>query len=59
MKLQDTPVQCGESGVWLWHGLAGVCNNSIRKSARYHNETPARPDLPRREELEKTVTALP
>ena len=37
-----------------WHGLAGVRNNSIKKTARYQGETPSRPDLPRREDLEKT-----
>ena len=37
-----------------WHSLSGVRNRSLKKSARYHNEKPPRPDLPRREELEKT-----
>jgi hypothetical protein len=37
-----------------WHSLAGVCNNSLKKAARYVGETPPRPDLPRREELEAT-----
>ena len=37
-----------------WHSLAGVRNNSIRKTARYADDDPPRPDLPRREELEKT-----
>ena len=37
-----------------WHSLAGVRNNSIKKTTRYHNEKPPRADLPRREELEKT-----
>jgi hypothetical protein len=37
----------------LWHYLAGVRNNSLKKAARYRNEKPPRPDLPRREELEK------
>lgn len=36
-----------------WHSLAGVRNNSIKKSARYGDEKPPRPDLPKREELEK------
>ena len=36
-----------------WHGLAGVRNNSLKKAARYRNEEP-RPDLPHREDLEKT-----
>lgn len=36
-----------------WHYLAGVRNDSIRKAARYRTEKP-RPDLPRREDLEKT-----
>lgn len=37
----------------LWHYLSGVQNNSLKKTARYDDETPPRPDLPRREELEK------
>ena len=37
-----------------WHSLSGVRNRSLKKSARYHNEKPPRPDLPKREELEKT-----
>ena len=37
-----------------WHALAGVCNNSLKKAARYVGETPPRPELPRREELEAT-----
>lgn len=37
-----------------WHYLAGVRNNSLKKAARYIGERPPRPDLPRREELEKT-----
>ncbi len=37
-----------------WHSLSGVRNRSLNKSARYHNEKPPRPDLPNREELEKT-----
>ena len=37
-----------------WHSLSGVCNKSIRKQTRYRNEKPRRPDLPQREELEKT-----
>ncbi len=36
-----------------WHNLSGVRNRSIRKSARYKNEKPPHPDLPKREELEK------
>jgi hypothetical protein len=35
-----------------WHALTGVCNKSLKKAARYVGETPPRPDLPRREELE-------
>jgi hypothetical protein len=35
-----------------WHLLYGVRNLSLKKSARYLGETPARPDLPKREELE-------
>jgi len=38
----------------LWHALAGVRNNSLKKTARYLGETPPRPDLPKREELEAT-----
>jgi len=37
-----------------WHSLLGVRNNSLRKVARYRGETPPRPDLPKREALEKT-----
>ncbi|OGW15482.1 MAG: hypothetical protein A3G93_00390 [Nitrospinae bacterium RIFCSPLOWO2_12_FULL_45_22] len=37
-----------------WHSLSGVRNRSLKKSARYRNEKPPRPDLPKREELEKT-----
>jgi adenine-specific DNA-methyltransferase len=37
-----------------WHSLSGVRNNSIKKSARYPEETPLRPDLPDRKELEET-----
>jgi len=37
-----------------WHSLAGVRNNSLKKAARYADETPPRSDLPKREELEKT-----
>jgi adenine-specific DNA-methyltransferase len=37
-----------------WCNLSGVKNRSIRKRARYRGEKPPRPDLPKREELEKT-----
>jgi hypothetical protein len=37
-----------------WNSLAGVRNNSLKKAARYQGEKPMRPDLPRREDLEKT-----
>ena len=37
-----------------WCALAGVRNNSLKKAARYRDETPSRPDLPIREELEAT-----
>jgi hypothetical protein len=37
-----------------WHMLAGVRNNSLKKVARYRDEKPPRPDLPKREELEAT-----
>lgn len=40
-------------GFILWHSLAGVQNNSLRKRARYSSE-PLRHDLPKREELEAT-----
>jgi ribosomal protein L29 len=36
-----------------WHSLAGVRNKSLKKAARYRGEKPPRPDLPKREELEK------
>ncbi len=36
-----------------WQSLAGVRNKSLKKSARYRGEKPPRPDLPKREELEK------
>jgi len=36
-----------------WHLLHGVRNGSLKKVARYIGENPPRPDLPRREELEK------
>lgn len=41
-------------GFILWHGLAGIRNKSLKKRARYKGEKPSRPDLPKREELEKT-----
>ena len=37
-----------------WCALTGVRNNSLKKAARYRGETPSRPDLPKREELEAT-----
>ena len=37
----------------LWHNLAGVRNRSIQKQTRYHDEK-SKPDLPKREDLEKT-----
>ncbi len=37
-----------------WYFLAGVRNNSLKKSAHYRGELPPRPDLPKREDLEKT-----
>ncbi len=36
-----------------WGSLAGVRDRSIKQRTRYHDEKPKRPDLPRREELEK------
>jgi hypothetical protein len=35
-----------------WHSLSRVYNNSLKKVARYKGETPTRPNLPRREDLE-------
>jgi hypothetical protein len=35
-----------------WHQLTGVKNRSLKKAARYQEEKPSRPDLPKREELE-------
>ncbi len=37
----------------LWHDLAGVRNRAIKQKARYRDEKPQRPELPRREELEE------
>lgn len=37
-----------------WHLLQGVRNRSLKKAARYKDEKPVRPDLPKREELEAT-----
>ena len=37
-----------------WHSLSGVSNRSIKKQARYRDETTRRSNLPEREELEKT-----
>ena len=37
-----------------WRLLHGIRNNSLKKAARYRSETPSRPDLPKREELEVT-----
>jgi hypothetical protein len=37
-----------------WHALSGVRNKSLKKSARYADEKPPRPDLPQREKLEAT-----
>lgn len=39
-------------GFILWHDLANVKNQSLKKFARYDDETPRRDDLPRREDLE-------
>ena len=41
-------------GFLLWHRLAQVRNRSIKKQTRYSDEMPRRPDLPEREELERT-----
>ncbi len=40
-------------GFILWHDLSGTKNQSIQKQARYRDEK-FHPDLPQREELEKT-----
>ena len=37
-----------------WHSLAGVRNTQIKQRTRYKDEKPKPPDLPMREELEKT-----
>jgi hypothetical protein len=52
----DQQIHFTESSVGFipWHALAGVRNNSLKKSARYRGEKPPRPDLPKREELEET-----
>ena len=50
-KLVFTPASVG---FIPWHMLSGVRNNSLKKSARYQDERPPRPDLPSREELEAT-----
>lgn len=47
---------CNE-GIYVcipWHSLKDVHNKSLKRAARYGNEKPSRPDLPQREELEKT-----
>ena len=41
-------------GFFPWYSLSGVRNRSIKKQTRYRNEKPRRPDLPQREDLEKT-----
>jgi hypothetical protein len=40
-------------GIIPWQSLQGVKNNSLKKRGRYPEETPPRPDLPNRKELEK------
>ena len=37
-----------------WHSLSGIRNRSIKLQTRYRDETPRRPDLPEREQLERT-----
>jgi len=37
-----------------WYLFDNVRNNSLKKAARYLDEKPPRPDLPKREDLEKT-----
>jgi hypothetical protein len=54
--LDERSLYCNE-GIYvciLWRGLCDIRNNSLKKAARYPDETPPRPDLPCREELEKT-----
>ncbi len=41
-------------GFVLWNHLSGVRNRSIKLKTRYADETPKRPDLPPREDLEET-----
>lgn len=48
-RLVFTPASVG---LIPWYALYNVRNNSLKKSARYHDEKPLRPDLPKREELE-------
>jgi hypothetical protein len=36
-----------------WYSLKNIRNKSIKKSARYCDEKPPRPDLPKREDLER------
>jgi adenine-specific DNA-methyltransferase len=53
----DNEQQYCNEGIYVsipWHMLSGIRNNSLKKAARYQNEKPTRPDLPKREELEKT-----
>ena len=58
--LDKSRLYCNE-GVYVcipWHGLQSVRNNSLKKAARYLDETPSRLDLPCREDLEKTSHRL-
>jgi adenine-specific DNA-methyltransferase len=53
--LDTRRVVCNHTAILCvpWSALSGVCNRSIKKSARYRNEKPQRLDLPKREELEE------
>ena len=53
----DNQKLCHNHSAWSfipWHSLSGVSNRSIKKQARYRDETTRRSNLPEREELEKT-----
>ena len=52
----DTDALFCNHGIFVclpWYFLSGVRNNSLKKAARYQDEKPPRPDLPRREDLER------
>jgi hypothetical protein len=56
VSYDDIGLLCNHTSIVClpWHSLAGVRNNSLKKAARYVDEDPPRPDLPRREDLEAT-----